>query len=49
MLETADELKKTSEATFSNGFLHRDTLMLIDQQKIVSISSVLTLDTVKKT
>ena len=46
---TAGEVKKNSKATFSDGILHMDISMLIDQQKITFISSLRTLGALKKT
>ena len=49
MLGTAGEIKMNSSLTFANGLEHINTPMLAGQQKLTIISSVQTLDIVKKT
>ena len=44
-----EEAKKNSLAMFSHGFLHMDTPVLTKQQRLIYISSVQTLDAVKRT
>ena len=42
---TAGEVGMNSNSMFSYGLQHMDTLVLADQQKLIYISSVWTLDT----
>ena len=46
MLSTVGEVRINSEAMFSSGLLHMDSLVLPDEQKFTFISSVQMLDAV---
>ena len=49
MLDSVTEERKNSKETFSNGFLQIDPPVLLDQQRLIYISSMQTLDVIEQT